>query len=79
MIFYTLELQDFVISVTGSMTTKRSRILISLNSDPHGMICLHTCSCEITLPFGAFKKYQMFKSAMDTVMSENNKLNYNTI
>ena len=61
------------------MTPKKPGILVSFGSDPHGTISAHTWSSEISLPFGVFKDYTMFKIAMDTVVGGHGKLIYNTI
>ena len=74
-----LELQDFLILVTGTTIAKDKSIIVHFDDDSHGSISIHTCSNEIHFPHRVFKEYEVFKMAMDAVVGAPDKNKYNTI
>ena len=74
-----LELQDFLILVTGTTIAKDRSIIVHFDDDTHGSIAAHTCSNEIHFPLGVFKEYEVFKMAMDAVVCAPGKKKYNII
>ena len=79
--FSFIELKDFMICVTGCTLMKKKSILVSFDTDSNGAIAIHTCTNEISLPFGAFKEtdFELFQSSMNAIIKDPNKLTYNTV
>ena len=61
--------------------TKKKSILVSFDTDSNGAIAIHTCTNEISLPFGTFKDtdFELFQSSMDAIIKDSNRLTYNTV
>ena len=78
--FLFTELEDFMICVTGRISTKKESILVSFDDDINGMIAIHTCTKEISLPYGIFAEadYELFKCSMDAIIKTNDRLKYNS-
>ena len=74
-----LELQDFLLLVTGTITAKDRSIIVHFDDDTHGSIAVHTCSNEMHFLLGVFKEYEVFKMAMDAVVCAPDKKKYNII
>ena len=76
-----IELKDFMVCVTGRLVNKKGSILVSFDTDANGVIAIHTCTNEISLPFGTFKEtdFELFKSSMDAIIKDSNRLTYNTV
>lgn len=76
-----VELKDFMVCVTGSHVTKERSILVTFDTDPNGVIAIHTCTNEISLPFGTFQEtdFELFKSSMDAIIKGSDKFTYNTV
>ena len=76
-----IELKDFMVCVTGSLVTKERSILVTFDTDANGVIAIHTCTNEISLPFGTFQEtdFEHFKSSMDAIIKGSDKLTYNTV
>ena len=79
--FSLIELKDFMICVTGHFKTKRKSILVNFDTDANGAIAFHTCTNEISLPFKTFKEtdFELFRTYMDSVIKDVNRLTYNTV
>ena len=76
-----IELKDFMVCVTGSLTTKERSILVTFDIDMNGVVAVHTCTKEISLPYKAFKEqdFELFKSSMDAIIKDLDRLTYNTV
>ena len=76
-----IELKDFMICITGGLMTKERSIHVTFDTDENGVIVIHTCTNEISLPFGTFKEtdFELFKSSMDAIIKGSNRLTYNTV
>ena len=76
-----IELKDFMICVTGRLVVKKNSILVTFDTDANGVISVHTCTREISLPVGIFKEndFELFRSALDSVIKDSNKLRYNSV
>ena len=74
-----MQLGQFVIVLIGAFIQKES-ILVSFDDDVNGMITIHTCINEISLPYGVFTKanHKLFKCSMDAIMKVIDRFKYNS-
>ena len=62
---------------------QKETILVSFDDDVNGIIAIHTCAKEISIPFSAFSEtdFELFKSSMNCIikgLSGSEKHIYNT-
>ena len=59
---------------------QKESILVSFDDEINGMITIHTCTNEISLPYGVFTEadHKLFKCSMDTIIKATDRLKYNS-